>query len=86
MSRPDALVHYSFALRTADFLLCGHCGVYIAAVLSTGPHRFATVNVNAFASPPLELPSAERISYDSESREQRVARRESRWTPVLGAV
>lgn len=86
VSEPDALVRYSFALRTADFLLCRQCGVYIAAIISTERGRFATVNVNALASAPPDLASAEPISYDSESRAERVARRESRWTPVLGDV
>ena len=29
---PSRLQRYQFALRTADFLLCRECGVYIAAV------------------------------------------------------
>ena len=28
---PDRLVRYQFGLRTADFLVCGGCGVYIGA-------------------------------------------------------
>jgi hypothetical protein len=86
ISTPKALVRYSFALRTANFLLCRRCGVYIAALLSTERGRFATINVSSIAPAPPDLPSAEPVSYDSESREQRVARREARWTPVLGAV
>jgi hypothetical protein len=86
IAKPDALVRYSFALRTAEFLLCGICGAYLAAVLSARRGRFATVNLNTLTRAIPELPSAEPVSYESESREQRVARRESRWTPVLGAV
>ncbi len=86
ISKPDALVRYSFALRTADFLICRQCGVYIAAILSSARGRFATINLDSLASTPPELPSAEPVSYDSESREERAARRESRWTPVAGAV
>ncbi len=86
INRPNALVRYAFALRTAEFLLCGFCGVYLAAVLSTPRGTFATVNLNALVSGIPDLPSAEPVSYESESREQRIARRKSRWTPVLGAV
>ncbi len=86
ISKPNALVRYSFALRTADFLLCSNCGVYIAAVISTERGIFTTVNLNSLITDVTNLPSPDRVSYDSESREERVARRESRWTPVRGAV
>src|SRR5438132_673814 len=42
-----ALVEYRFGLRTAEFLLCARCGVYIAAMVTTPRGRFATINVNA---------------------------------------
>ena len=77
-------MRYAFALRTAEFLLCGVCGVYLAAVISTPRGTFATVNLNALTSGIPHLPSVEPVSYESESREQRIARRECRWTPVLG--
>lgn len=86
IDKPSALVRYYFALRTAEFLLCGSCGVYLAAVVSTQRGRFSTVNLNTIARTIPDLPSAEPVSYESESREQRIARRASRWTPVLGAV
>ena len=81
----DAWLRYSFALRTAEFLLCRHCGVYLAAVISTKRGSFATLNLNTLTPALLDLPSSEPVSYDSESREQRVARREKRWTPVRDA-
>lgn len=77
-----ALVRYAFALRTAEFLLCRHCGVYLAAVLSSARGRFATINLNALARTPPDLPPGEPVSYDAETREERIARRERRWTPV----
>ena len=86
ISKPDALVRYSFALRTAEFLLCRHCGTYIAAVISTERGGFTTVNLNTLSAVLPDLPPPEPVSYDSESRKERVARRETRWTPVLGAV
>jgi hypothetical protein len=86
VAKPDALVRYSFGLRTAEFLLCGSCGVYLAAVLSSERGTFATVNVNTFTSTIPDLPAAEPVSYEAESREQRVARRERGWTPVVGGV
>lgn len=86
ISKPTALVRYSFALRTAKFLLCRHCGVYIAAVISTDHASFTTVNLNTLSAVPPDLPAPDPVSYDSESREERVARRGSQWTPVLGPL
>lgn len=85
LSKPETLVRYRFALRTADFLLCRRCGVYLGAVLSSPRGSFATLNLNALLAPRLE-PSCKSVSYDSESPQERVARREARWTPVVGAV
>jgi hypothetical protein len=86
LAKPEALVRYRFALRTAEFLVCGICGVYLAAVLRSERGTFATVNLNALTRTVPDLPPAEPVSYESEAGEQRVARRESRWTPVSGAV
>lgn len=82
ISKPDALVRYSFALRTADFLLCRHCGVYVAAVLSAGDRARAIVNLNTFDPAVPDLARPEPVRYDAESRDGRVARRLARWTPV----
>jgi hypothetical protein len=30
------LLRYRFGLKTADFLVCENCGIYMAAVISTG--------------------------------------------------
>jgi hypothetical protein len=86
IGKTESLVRYQFALHTADFLLCRHCGVYVAAVLSSERGMFTTINLNALDPAPPDLPSAEPVSYEGESREQRVARRERRWTPVRGVV
>ena len=78
----DALLRYRFGLRTADFILCRNCGVYLAAVLTSVRGQFATLNVNAL-SEALEFEDAARVSYDDESTEERQSRREQRWTPVI---
>jgi hypothetical protein len=83
---PDAVVRYAFALRTAEFLLCRTCGVYVAAVVSTERGAFATVNLRMLTTPIPDLPPATPVSYESESREERIARRRRRWTPVSGGL
>lgn len=78
----NAVLRYAFGLRTVEFLLCGKCGVYIAAEMSTSDGNFAAVNINALTVTPLELPEAEIVSFDSESRQERISRRKNHWTPV----
>ena len=84
-AKPNALERYRFGLRTADFLLCRSCGVYIGAVMSTGQGSFAALNLNALVIP-VQIPTPEPASYDAETRDTRVTRREERWTPVVGAA
>jgi hypothetical protein len=79
------LGRYRFATRSADYLICGTCGVYMAAVLTSSKGKFATVNVNAIAGLQ-HLPEAVPVSYEGESREQRESRREKRWTPISGGA
>ena len=81
--RDEALLHrYRFGLGTADFFVCGNCGVYLAAVLTSSHGTFATLNVNTLAEP-LALTSPVAVCYDAESAEERERRRELGWTPVV---
>jgi hypothetical protein len=80
---PDRLVRYRFGLRTADFLLCAHCGVYIGALLPDDGAGWFTVNVNTFHEPlALDFP-IQPVVYDSEDVGGRVDRRRTKWTPVM---
>ena len=78
----EKLVRYRFGLKTADFLLCANCGVYIGALLPDGERGWFTVNVNTFREPPqLDVP-LQPIVYDGEDIGGRVDRRKLKWTPV----
>ncbi len=64
---------YRFALKTADYLVCGNCGVYVAALADTPKGLKSTVNVNALndhalfdAHPPL-------VHYDEETAAARLS-------------
>lgn len=77
-----ALVRYRFGLKTADFLICARCGVYVGAVHGADDDMWGIVNVSAlhdrhaFTAPIID------ISYDNETVTSRGDRRKKRWTPV----
>jgi hypothetical protein len=77
---PAALVRYRFGLKTAEFLLCARCGVYVGAWVEIGDRHWATVNANTLE--PRLVQSAQPVSYDGETAEVRLARRRSNWTPA----
>jgi hypothetical protein len=81
-AKPQHLRRYRFAMKTADFLLCGNCGVYIGALIEAGPGRFGIINTRALRAIPEELRDADPVSYDEEQKPGRISRREARWTPV----
>lgn len=78
----NLLNRYLFGLRTAAYLTCRACGVYVAAVTLEESDRRALVIVNAldrhedFSRHPTE------VSYDTEALEARLKRRRAGWTPV----
>ena len=84
--RPEFLRRYRFALRTADFLVCKECGVYVGAVLLSGRGAQASINLNTLRAPPKGLSPGKAVSHDNESGEVRRGRRVQTWTPVVGPV
>lgn len=80
---PAAVVRYRFGLRTADFLVCARCGIYVAAVMTEDDGAWATLNANTFEDPDRFAREAEPVDYEGETDAQRRARRRTRWTPVV---
>ena len=76
------LRRYRFGLRTADFLLCPDCGVYLGALYADADGAWATLNVNCLAERALFPAAPEPVSYEGEDPAGRVARRKARWTPA----
>jgi hypothetical protein len=69
-------------LKTADFLICRDCGVYIGALMEDGGKMWFTVNANSFREkPPLDFPVVPH-DFDGEDVPARIARRKAKWTPV----
>jgi hypothetical protein len=80
---PARLSRYRFASKTADFLICKRCGIYAAAVLTSGSSPYAIVNVNALDSAKSFSQEPRSVDYDGESEAERIRRREKNWTPAV---
>ena len=72
---------YRFGTATTDFLFCGCCGVYVGALAEVGGALLATLNLNAFDEPRLDL-TATPVSYDGETAQAKADRRRRNWTPA----
>lgn len=76
------LSRYRFGLKTADFLVCRECGVYVGALMVDGGRMWFTVNVNSFRDRPGDDVASVPHDFDGEDVARRVARRKEKWTPV----
>jgi hypothetical protein len=79
---PQALNRYEFGLRTAQYLVCRRCGIYVAAVCASADGERGLVNVNCLADRAAFAGEPKPVGYDAEGREARLARRARNWTPV----
>lgn len=74
---------YRFGSRTADYLVCRRCGVYIGAVCETPAGMRAVVNTNSLAERALFTQDPARPDHDGEETAARLARRAANWTPAV---
>ena len=74
---------YRFGSRTADYLLCRRCGVYIGALCETSAGMRAVVNTRCLKDRAAFDQKAVRPDYDNESVDVRLARRASNWMPAV---
>jgi hypothetical protein len=74
---------YRFGSRTADYLLCRQCGVYIGAVCETPTGRRAVINTRCLDDRATFVQQAVHPNYDGETVEARLARRALNWTPAI---
>jgi hypothetical protein len=82
VARPSDLQRYLFGLRTAEYLLCRTCGVYVAAVVDLDLHPRALVIVNALDDAARFTADPAVTNYDGEDEPARLARRRAAWTPA----
>jgi hypothetical protein len=70
-----------FGTETADFLMCGRCGVYVGAQMEQAGRYYAIGNSRTLESEG-ELGTVQPMDYSREGLDERRMRRVSRWTPV----
>jgi hypothetical protein len=73
---------YQFGSRTADYLLCRRCGVYVGAVCATGSGLRAVVNVNCLDDRAVFSQTPAAPDYDGEATDARLGRRATNWMPA----
>jgi hypothetical protein len=74
---------YRFGSRTADYLICRQCGVYIGAVCETSVGLRAVANINSLADLADFSQDPVYPDYDGEPIAERLARRAANWMPAL---
>jgi hypothetical protein len=74
---------YRFGTRTADFLVCRRCGVYIGAVCDTGAGERAVINTNCLDNRAEFVREPTPRDHGNESEAERLARRAVTWTPAV---
>ena len=79
------LNRYQFGLRSAEFIVCRRCGVYMGAFLAadaaSSDHGHATLMVNVLDAEQRYGTAAPTV-YDAEDMQSRTARRRRIWTPA----
>jgi hypothetical protein len=81
----NVVERYRFGTKTADFLICRSCGVFVAAIMPES--SLAVVNVNALEARAAFLENELKVAdLDAESLEARLTRRRARWTPLRAYV
>jgi hypothetical protein len=77
------LEKYRFGSRTADYLLCRRCGVYLGAICDTPAGRRSVINTLCLHERAAFDQDPARPDYDGEAVEARMARREVNWMPLV---
>ena len=70
---------YTFGTKTADFHVCARCGVAPVVTSRIDSRLYAVVNVNTFENVPPSLLKRAPVTFDEESEQSRLARRQKNW-------
>jgi hypothetical protein len=80
------VLRYRFAQKTAEFLICSECGVFVAALSGSAGAERAVINVRALEDISLNFSDVTAVCFDDEAPAQRIERRARNWTPVRGSA
>lgn len=74
-------IRYQFGTKTADFIICSHCGMTPLVVCSLDGVEYAVVNTNTFdeSEEPGYRLSYATTDFEGEETQERLARRKARW-------
>ena len=78
----EKLQKYRFGQKTADFLFCEICGIYIAAMFNDDNKYYGILNLNILDNTDEFTQTLTSVSYDSEDVNSRIERRKKKWTPL----
>jgi len=73
---------YRFGTGTATSLICACCGVYAGAILVDGGGVWSIANTRGLGIDAFKGRVGSQVTYESETAEQRIARRKLKWTPT----
>lgn len=79
----SSVERYRFGTRTADYLLCRRCGVYVGAVCDTSAGCRAVINTRCLTDRAAFTRQAIHPNYDHETVDARLARRAQNWMPTI---
>lgn len=82
LTAPADLEPYRFGLGITDFLVCGHCGVFVAAVWHKDGGTWTVVNLPALDDRDRFTAEPVPMDFDGEDVAAREARRKRNWTPA----
>ena len=73
---------YRFGTRTAEFLICKRCGVYIGAIGETSAGTRAVINTNCLDNRAAFTQRIDPVDHDGEATGDWLARRAANWMPA----
>ena len=79
---PSLVSRYSFATKTAEFLVCTRCGVVPLVVSRIDDRDYGVVNVNCFENVDAARLRRVDVTHDDADTDARLARRKRNWTPA----
>jgi hypothetical protein len=77
------LTRYRFGTKTADFLVCGQCGVVPVVICEIGEQLLGVLRVNCLEDSDTFFGQCQLADYDGEALDDRLTRRANCWTPLV---